>query len=442
MRNSLRRALSSPAVIVAVAFALRMGLLFYFTSSWPAVRSGSLTFGYETGRVARAIAAGEGFSSPLNVNTGPTAWFTPVYPYLLAGVFKLFGTYTAQSLLVIQTLNCAFSALACLPVFFVGRRVFGPTVAAWSGWVWTLLPSAVIFPILWVWDTSLSALLMGLLLWATLSLRHSTNVQSWVGYGLLWALAVLTNPSFLSLLPFLLSWLAFQASKQVANWRRLVGAATMVFVFGVSPWIVRNYLTFEKLVLFRSNFGLELYLGNNEYVPDSWSWWLHPNDNDEEREKFRRMGEIAYMAEKQHEALHFIANHPRDVLRFLFHRFVNNWTGAWDPIADVWSTAPWYLRGNYLLSWLFSVLAFLGLFFASRARKRETVPFAVVLLVFPLVYYITHTSLRYRHPIDPVMTVLAVYAVAYPISKRVQLFADGPASVSGPPVTEELSAAK
>jgi hypothetical protein len=216
----------------------------------------------------------------------------------------------------------------------------------------------------------------------------------------------------------------------------------MVFVLGVSPWIVRNYLTFGKLVLFRSNFGLELYLGNNEYVPDSWSWWLHPNDNDEEREKFHRMGEIAYMAEKQREALHFIANHPRDVLRFLFHRFVNNWTGAWDPIADVWSTAPWYLRGNYLLSWIFSVLAFLGLFFASRARKRETVPFAVVLLVFPLVYYITHTSLRYRHPIDPVMAVLAVYAVAYPISKRVQLFADGPASVSGPPVTEELSAAK
>src|SRR5437899_12505864 len=134
-----------------------MGLLFYFTSSWPAVRSGSSTFGYETGRVARAIAAGEGFSSPLNVNTGPTAWFTPVYPYLLAAVFKLFGTYTAQSLLVIQTLNCAFSALACLPVFFVGRKVFGPTVAAWSGWVWTLLPSAVFSPFCGSWVPALRA---------------------------------------------------------------------------------------------------------------------------------------------------------------------------------------------------------------------------------------------------------------------------------------------
>src|SRR5437660_11937850 len=142
-----------------------MGLLFYFTSSWPAGRSGSSTFGYETGRVARAIAAGEGFSSPLNVNTGPTAWFTPVYPYLLAGVFKLFGTYTAQSLLVIQTLNCAFSALACLSFFYLGRKVFGPTVSYCSGWVWTILPSSVIFPSFMVLVKFYAVLLIGLSAW-------------------------------------------------------------------------------------------------------------------------------------------------------------------------------------------------------------------------------------------------------------------------------------
>src|SRR5437867_10185904 len=38
-------------------------------------------FGYETGRIARSIALGQGFSSPLFANTGPTAWMTPVYPY-------------------------------------------------------------------------------------------------------------------------------------------------------------------------------------------------------------------------------------------------------------------------------------------------------------------------------------------------------------------------
>ena len=51
-------------------------------------------FGFEAGRIARSIAQGEGFSSPLYEKTGPTAWLTPVYPYILAGFFKVFGIYT------------------------------------------------------------------------------------------------------------------------------------------------------------------------------------------------------------------------------------------------------------------------------------------------------------------------------------------------------------
>jgi hypothetical protein len=34
------------------------------------------------------------------------------------------------------------------------------------------------------------------------------------------------------------------------------------------------------------------------------------------------------------------------------------------------------------------------------------------LIVFPIPYYITHTALRYRHPIDPLMTIFAAYAVS------------------------------
>ncbi len=50
-----------------------------------------------------------------------TAWFAPVYPYLLAGIFKLFGVYTLASAWVAIGLNCLFSALTCIPVYFIGR---------------------------------------------------------------------------------------------------------------------------------------------------------------------------------------------------------------------------------------------------------------------------------------------------------------------------------
>src|SRR5271166_6167099 len=86
-------------------------------------------FGGEVGRVARSLVQGIGFSSPMFAETGPTAWLTPVYPSLLALVFEVFGVFTAASAICILSLNSLFSALTCLPVFFMARRSFGETTA-------------------------------------------------------------------------------------------------------------------------------------------------------------------------------------------------------------------------------------------------------------------------------------------------------------------------
>ncbi len=415
--KSLKTTLTSPAVIVGAAFALRMGVLLYMNHTTPLPRASAAPFGYEMGSVACSIAGGRGFSSPLRIETGPTAWFTPVYPYLLAAVFKVFGIYTQASYQAILILNGAFSALTCYPIFWIGRRVFGPALGASAAWLWCILPSAVFLPLIWVWDTSLSALLLALAVWATPLMLDCTSIRYWVGYGALWALCVLTNPACVSLLPFVLCWLIFRMKKHRALWPRLTGATVLMFMVGISPWVVRNYLVFGRIVLFRSNFGLELYLGNNPQVPDSWSWWLHPNDNDQEREKYRQLGEIEYMAQKKEESLRFIVSHPQDVARFVFHRFINNWIGAWDPIADVWRFAPWRMKANYLSNCAFTVLALLGLLFSFRTREPEAFLFAIVIFIFPVVYYVTHTALRYRHPIDPVMAVLAAYAPAFIVAK-------------------------
>jgi hypothetical protein len=50
----------------------------------------------------------------------------------------------------------------------------------------------------------------------------------------------------------------------------------------VSPWFIRNYETFHKVIPFRSCLGLEVYFGNNQ---DSWHWGppgYHPSDNENE----------------------------------------------------------------------------------------------------------------------------------------------------------------
>jgi hypothetical protein len=65
---------------------------------------------------------------------------------------------------------------------------------------------------------------------------------------------------------------------------------------------------------------------------------------------------------------------------------------------------------------LLSAFAAAGLVLALRRSPLEALPVALCVVVFPVPYYLTHTSLRYRHPIDPLLTLFAVYAVAQIVS--------------------------
>jgi hypothetical protein len=66
------------------------------------------------GRVARSLVAGHGFGNVF-ADTGPTAVVAPVYAYLLAAVFRLFGDVHAASIIAALALNSVFSALTCIP---------------------------------------------------------------------------------------------------------------------------------------------------------------------------------------------------------------------------------------------------------------------------------------------------------------------------------------
>jgi 4-amino-4-deoxy-L-arabinose transferase-like glycosyltransferase len=417
MRTAFKQLFGSPVFIAGVAFSVRVLLMFYYSLNRLVEVRINTPYGYELGRVARAIAAGQGFSSPLRLfDTGPTAWFTPIYPYLVAGIFKIWGIYSYPSHIIIEMLNSAFVALTIIPIYSIARRSFGHSVAVAASWIWVFFPAAMFFPITWVWDTTLAALFLALLFWATLAMREMQTAAAWAGYGALWAIGVLINPSILSVFPFLLGWLLWHSYNAQAPWAKFAACTLLVFTIGLVPWTVRNYRVFGKFIVLRSNFGLELWVGNNPSVPDTAASWLHPNDNVEEGEKYKRMGEIAYMAEKEKEAILFMRTHPADTAYFMFRRFVNNWLGFTDSPIDSWSSSRYYVKILTVMNCLFSLFTLLGALFAHREKHREALPYAMVLLVFPVIFYVTHTSLRYRFPMDPIMVVLAAYGVASTIS--------------------------
>jgi hypothetical protein len=69
---------------------------------------------------------------------------------------------------------------------------------------------------------------------------------------------------------------------------------------------------------------------------------------------------------------------------------------------------------------LFVLFSFAGVFFVVRDAQAIAIPYLITVLVFPLPYYLTHTLVRYRFPVEPVLTILCVYGlVRVAVGKRV-----------------------
>ena len=412
------KAFTSLALILLVAFGARVAFAWDQERKIPATALATEPFAQETGNIGYSLASGKGFSNPFRRETGPTAWLTPVYPLLVAATFKLFGVFTVASFFFLVFLNVLFSTAVCVPIFHVGKRIAGLAVGATAAWLWALFPGAIMVPFEWIWDTSLSALLAATILLATLELADSNRVRDWCGYGLLWGFTLMTNPSLGSLLPFLLGWAAYRARRRGATtpstgsvpWLKRSALALGLAILCCVPWTVRNFVVFYRLVPLRSNFPLELYIGNNENYDDKHARFPGPITKDRETVRYFRMSETQFMDEERHKAINFIVSHPRVELILFGDRVAAFWTGLPNALQNFLGTDSWLVRALMLCAVLSGMGAFAGIAVLIRRRSAYTVPLAAYPVVFPFLYYVTHTSLRYRHPIDPVLLLLTAIA--------------------------------
>ena len=409
---SWRNACRSPLAIASVALAVRIAyILLGHTYRFKTV-DGNFNFGYEMGRIGCSLALGQGFSNPFHGITGPTAWEPPLYPFLIAGIFRIFGIYTPASALVLLSLNSLFAGLTTLPIFWIAKRSFGEQVAVWSAWTWALLPSAIFWSTRWIWETSLAALLLALLVALALALETRDGLRPWFEFGLLWAISALTNAALLSLLPVSTGWAWYRRAKQGRGSRAGVLAASAVFLVCLAPWLVRNYRSFGRIIWSRSNFGAELRLGNGPGANGTWMDSEHPTKDAHQLELYRQMGEIAYVAERRREALAFIGEDYARFARLSVRRFAYFWGGPPHP-----QKSASVLVGNllYLGS---SLLALFGLIEALRNHRPGAWLFFWVMLIYPLVYYVVFFLPRYRHPIEPELGILMLYAIQQAVSRQ------------------------
>ena len=428
---------SSLTIILVVALGIRVGFAWSQQRQIPHEVLATVPFAQETGSVALALSQDQGFSSPFRNNTGPTAWLVPVYPLLLSVIFRIFGPMNLHSFAAIVSLNIVFSTLTCIPIFKIGQRLGGRAVATLATWLWVLLPNAIMIPFEWIWDTSLSAFLVSLLLSFTFTVASSRKLRDWLAYGTLWGFSLLTNASIGALLLPWIGWASYRQSqitiapetsdisnpsqsasptnvhplRNFSTWRGPLLSLALALLCCL-PWTVRNYVQFHKLIPLRSNFPFEFWSGNNSIFDPSGGSVMARITQAAEVRQYKQLGETAYMADKWRRAKEFVRTHPRLEVQLTRDRLVTTWFCTKTPLADFLETDSWLIRIILLYNAILFIGTVAGIFILVRRRGIFAFPLAAAALFFPLVYYIAHVSLRLRHPLDPVLVVLTAVSIA------------------------------
>lgn len=352
---------------------------------------------WELPAIAVSLATTGRFADAYALPTGATAHLPPVPPAIYAVIYWLFGLGHKAGYVAWFSDLATYSLLwASLP--WVATRVGLPRPAGvLAGLAGALVPR---------WPghgEALAALSMAVLM-AAFAGRWSAGTTP--GRSLL--LGVAAGAAFHvqpALLPVVLGWLAFEAwwGPQPRSWLH----ATLVIggiVLACLPWTLRNHRAFDAWFFIRSNFGLELRMGNHEGAEATMDAMdrapeqrhVHPRAMEEEARKVQQLGEAVYMRRAGREAMHWIAANPTRFAELTATRVVHWWLGPLDDPPT---------------GFLVSLLTLLALVGAWRVGPVLTVPARAALLVpaltYPLVYYVMAYMPRYREPMDWLLLLAA-----------------------------------
>jgi len=354
----------------------------------------------EVERVARSLAEGRGFHDPFGFPTGPTAHVSPLYPFYVAGIYTLISNPdSAQERLALVASGMAATLITFLLLPTLAVRLGMPAAAGWlAAFLLAGTPRTAWIEAAGTHEQPFARLVLVVLVLMACRLHHEawTKRRTVLMAGVLLGVIGLLAPNLLAAAGLLLlfDWIALNGCR-----RRVVLGALMqasVALLLLLPWMTRNYIVLGKPLLFRSNFGLELAIGN---APDSTGCpsgpafnRLHPLGK-ATAARVRAMGEVAFMRCQRDSALTWIQDDPGRFVHLSAKR------AAWfllvpregRPSEARITSWDWAYLLLACLSWLQ-----LGRLFWQRSWAAACL--AAVLIGTSAPYVITHVEMRYRTP--------------------------------------------
>ena len=232
------------ALIVLVAVAHGLFFIWYQRPDWNTRWPDQV--GYR--QLAESLASTGKFTKfPDAAQFAPEVIRTPVYPLFVATIYKIAGT----SQLAVALAQTALFAAICLLVYATARRVAGERVAIGAAAATALFPPIPYFGALVMTEVWTTFLFM-LSIWMAIRALESRRLASFAALGVLLGLTALSRPVFV-LFPFALAATglvlfpiaAVKQAPPLNRWAALIVASLITLL----PWFTYNYVTLGKFTM-------------------------------------------------------------------------------------------------------------------------------------------------------------------------------------------------
>jgi len=367
--------------------------------------------GAEYYNIAKAIVAGRGYADPFGEPTGPTAWMPPVLPLILAGllwvsdgdrdivmtviiflqVYTLFGTGFLVLLLAAKTTTRIWAGVTALSFIIAVSTNFH----------------------LWFQSTHDCWLILAMLDFLIAGFVWFRPLASWqrgTAWGVFGGLCALVNPMVA------LCWAVLTLATMFREraWYRL-GIAVLISMLTFSPWIVRNYLVFGRLIPVKSNLAYELWQSQRKKedgMLKNGSFSDHPyaSRSGIQMRGYKRLGEIPFLDEKKALFTQMVRDDPLEYADRVAARFFGATLWYIPFHRSEFRDRPWVAWSMRVLHPL-PFLAAVALLFSAFLRPLSWIQVMVIAVYF--LYLMPYVGVsyyeRYAIPLLGVKVILVIW---------------------------------
>ncbi|MGE0863660.1 MAG: tetratricopeptide repeat protein [Vicinamibacterales bacterium] len=419
-----------PWLIFAVALAVRLIHLWQIRPSpFFDVLLGDAA-GYD--EWARRLAAGDWIGTEV-------FYQAPLYPYFAGLVYAVFG----HDLLVLRVCQAVIGSASCVLLGLAGARLFSKPVGLIAGLALALYAPAIFFDGL-IQKSVLDMFFVCLALWlVSVLLTGAATPATWPALGLAMGGLALTRENALVFIAVIVAWIIVRArtgtrppgtsgTSGTLGALRPLGTFALGLAIVLLPVAARNYAVGGGFYLTTSQFGPNLYIGNNPGADGTYASIRSGRGAPEfERQDAREVAEQAagralspaevssYWTE---QAVEFITSQPGAWLRLtgrkialLFNSAEMLDTESQESYAE-WSL-PLRLGGVAGHFGVLVPLAAFGLIATWHQRRRLWVLHALA-LAYAASVVMFYVFARYRYPLVPFLMLYAAAGLAIPFDWR------------------------